>query len=152
MISITRRIFLESFSRFGGLSIFADPKNETWKTRFIFCLFPASKSALTSEPFNIFGPIKAPRDQYHQTHLSGKFQPIWRTFDFRGSQKMKRGKHVSFFEIPASKSALTFERFNIFGRTKAPRDQYHQAHLSGKLQPIWRTSKKNSIFLKKKMS
>ena len=63
---------------------------------------------------------------------------------------MKRGKHVSFFENPASESALTFERFNIFGRTKAPRDQYHQAHLSGKFQPIWRTSKKISIFLKKK--
>ena len=31
---------------------------------------------------------------------------------------MKRGKHVSFFEIPASKSALTFEPFNIFDRTK----------------------------------
>ena len=49
---------------------------------------------------------------------------------------MKRGKHVSFFEIPASKSALTFEPFNIFDRTKALRDQYHQAHLSAKLQRV----------------
>ena len=87
-------------------------------------------------------------DQYHQTHLSGKFQPIWRTFDFRGFQKIKRGKHVSFFEIPASKSALTFEPFNIFDRTKALRDQYHQAHLSGKFQPFRRTSK-NLDFLEK---
>ena len=101
-----------------------------------FFAIPASKSALTSEPLNIFDRIKAPRDQYHQTHLSGKFQPIWRTFDFRGSQKMKRGKHVSFFEIPASKSTLTFEPFNIFDRTKALRDQHHQAHLSGKFQPF----------------
>ena len=62
-----------------------------------FFEIPASKSAITSEPLNIFDRIKAPRDQYHQTHLSGKFQSIWRTFDFRGSQKMKRGKHVSFF-------------------------------------------------------
>ena len=62
-----------------------------------FFEIPASKSALTFEPFNIFGRTKAPRDQYHQAHLSGKFQPIWRTFDFQGSQKMKRGKHVSFF-------------------------------------------------------
>ena len=88
-----------------------------------FFAIPDSKFALTFEPFNIFGRIKAPRDQYHQTHLSGKFQPIWRTFDFRGSHKMKRGKHVSFFAIPASKFALTFEPFDIFGRTKAPRDQ-----------------------------
>ena len=101
----------------------AIPKNETWKTRFIFSLFPASKSALTSEPFNIFGHTKALRDQYYQTQVSRKFQPIWRTFDFRGSQKMKRGKHVSFFEILTSKSALTSEPFNIFDRTKAPRDQ-----------------------------
>ena len=44
--------------------------------------------------------------------------------------------HVLFFGIPNSKSSLTFEVFNIFDRSDTLRDQYHQTHLSGKLQRV----------------